>query len=874
MNWINIHRHSMNSLFDGFGKHEDAAKYAKKIGQNALGLTDHGNVSGLMEHYTACKDVGIKPILGCEVYFQPKFDQNSPRYHLVLLAKNITGYKNLMKIVSQSNIKNFYRMPITDFEILKNYSKGIICSSACAAGIIPRMITENVKREKIYQMIDTFKNLFSDDFYLETIPVKFEPQYKINEEIFKLGDETKTKVIMTFDSHFVEKSDYETYLIMHLMRKTKFDSDYSERFMPTAEEAYNFWNEMHPNIDPTSMMENTLEVADKCNVELNFKNMVPKMIINGENDSKNKLIEIAKKRLITEKKTTKEYKERLMHELKVIFSLNFEDYFLLCYDIVSWAKGQNIKVGPSRGSVGGSLLAYSLGITDLDPIIMGTIFERFLKEGKKKLPDIDIDFESSRRGEVLDYILQKYQGRAAQIATFGYYKVKNLMNDLAKVIDMESVDRNNAKRQLELIADETNENITESVLKTNKMLVGLDKKYPNFIKHFCKLYNQVRFIGKHAAGVAITPDDITNYVALMKTRGDIETSYDLKGLEVVNVLKMDILGLSMLSVIKDAEEMIGGEVKLTDDILDDNDVFEEFCKGNTTGVFQFEKDKVRELLVRVKPKNMQELIACTSLNRPAPIKLGVVDEYVENKNGNSRNVHPWSPYTKDTYGTLIYQEQVMAICRNIGKLSWDDTDKVMKKLFKSADKDIIKNKFIKGAVENGLKKSEARELFEKMTLYLFNKGHGAGYSLISYYCMYLKKYYPLEYFCALIKNENDDIKRDKYIAEAIKNNIVVLLPHVNAGIGTKIVKVDGSKAISLCLTTIKGIGYLTAKEISKHKPYKNEDDFCSKVDHSKVNVGVMKFLKEKGALIFNSKVYFSRVIKYNANLKEKTLSFF
>jgi DNA polymerase-3 subunit alpha len=863
----------MNSLFDGFGKHEDAARYAKSIGQNALGLTDHGNVSGLMEHYTACKEVGIKPILGCEAYFQPKFDQNSSRHHLVLLAKNITGYKNLMKIVSQSNTKNFYRMPITDFEILKNYSKGIICSSACAAGMIPKMITENVAREKIYKVIDSFKKLFADDFYLEAIPVKFEPQYKINEEIFKLGKETNTKVIMTFDSHFVEKEDYETYLIMHLMRKTNFDSDYSERFMPTAEEAFNFWKEMHPNIDPTRMMENTVEIADKCDVELSFKNMVPKMVINGESDSRNKLIEIAKKRLIKEKKTNKIYKERLMHELKVIFSLNFEDYFLLCYDIVNWAKNRDIKVGPSRGSVGGSLLAYSLGITDLDPIVMGTIFERFLKEGKKKLPDIDIDFESNRRGEVLDYILRKYEGRAAQIATFGYYKVKNLMNDLAKAIDMENTDKISAKKQLELIADETNENITESILRANNILVGLDRKYPNFIKHFCKLFNQVRFIGKHAAGVAITPKDITNYVALMKTRGDIETSYDLKGLEVVNVLKMDILGLNMLSILRDAEEMIGNGVKLSDDILDDKKVYEEFCKGNTTGVFQFEKDKVRELLIRVQPKNMQELIACTSLNRPAPIKLGVVDEYVENKNGGFQNARPWSPYTKDTYGTLIYQEQVMAICRNIGKLSWDDTDKVMKMLHKT-NKTEMKNRFVKGALESGLSKRSAEELFEKMTLYLFNKSHGAGYSLISFYCMYLKLYYPLEYFCALIRNEHDDVKRDKYIAEAALQDIVILLPHANSGVGTKIVKVDGSKAISLCLTTIKGIGYLTAKEISKHKPYKNEDDFCSKVDRGKVNVGIMKCLKEKGALVFNSKIYFSRVVKYNAALKARTISFY
>ncbi len=866
----------MMSLFDGFGKHQDAAEHAKNLGQKSLGLTDHGRVSGLMGHYRACKDIDIKPILGVEVYFQPEFNSTKRSFHLILLVKDVEGYKNLMKMTSEANIENFFKNPIVDSSMLKRYSKGLICSSACASGLISVLINSKAKREFIYKVAMYFKEIFNDDFYLEVIPVKYKPQYEINERIIELGKETKIDVVLTFDSHFVAKEDYDSYLMMHKLRGAKFDIDYSERFMPSTSEVFELWRQMHPQIDPTEFILNSSKIADKCNVELGFRNMVPKVRLNGSDgieDSREKIIKIAKERLRREGKTGSKYKERLMYELKIIFSHKFEDYFLLCYDIVDYAKRNGIRVGPGRGSVGGSLLAYALAITDVDSIKLGTSFERFLKKDKKKLPDIDIDFESARRQEVIDYILQKYSGRAAQITTFGYYKVRNLVNDLAKVLEMDNADKIIAKKALEVVVEAAGESLTIEDLSSDPELKQIDKRCPDFLKHFYKMYNQVRFIGRHAAGVAITPKDITNYVALRRTRDNLQTSYDLRGLEEVNVLKMDILGLSTLSVINDVEKMVGKGILFNDSLLDDTEVYDEFCKGNTAGVFQFEKSKAIDLLAKVKPQNIQELIACNSLNRPAPIKLGVVDEYIARKNGEITKERLWYKYTRDTYGTLIYQEQVMAICRNIGDLSWDNTDIVMKSL-KKMDKTKMRRKFAKGAVKNGFSEHDAGELFEKMTLYLFNKSHGAGYSIISFYCMYLKIHYPLEFYCALIKNEADDKKLVKYIACAAKSGVVILLPHVNSGVGTRIVSIDGDKAISLCLTFIKGVGKKTAEEISAYKPYKSIDDFKEKVNLGKVNVGIIEKLKYQGALLFDSKIYWQRVVRYNAFLQNRSITFY
>ncbi|HUU87098.1 MAG TPA: DNA polymerase III subunit alpha [Candidatus Glassbacteria bacterium] len=873
--WINLHRHGMMSLFDGFGRHDASSEHAKELGQKALGLTDHGTVSGLMGHYRACKDVGIKPILGVEAYFQPEFDPKMQRFHLVLLAKNLAGYKSLMRMVSEANVNNFFRVPIVDSDILKRNSEGIICTSACATGLLSMLITSDADSKVLNGITKYFKDIFGDDFYLEVLPVKFELQYKINEQLIELGKKTKTKVVLTFDSHFIAKEDYDTYLMMHKLRGVDFQNDYSERFMPSGEEVTKLWYEMHPSINPTEFISNSVEIADKCDVEFNFENMVPKLeMIDGQaEDSRKEIVALARKRLMAESKTESNYKDRLVHELNVVFSHGFEDYFLLCRDIVYYAKRNGIRVGPGRGSVGGSLLAYALGITDVDPIKLGTSFERFLRKDKKKLPDIDIDFESSRRSEVTDYILQKYRGRAAQITTFGFYKVRNLINDLAKVLEMGNTDKIAAKQSLETIVDSTGGNLVMRDLENDHELKYVERNCPGFIKHFYKLYNQVRFIGKHAAGVAITPDDITNYVALRKIRGFLQTSYDLRGLEEINVLKMDILGLSTLSVIDDTEGMVGNDVKFSDNLLNDSKIYDEFCKGNTAGVFQFEKSKARDLLKKVNPRNFQELIACNSLNRPAPIKLGVVDEYINGKTGDVHKKQFWYKYTEDTYGTLIYQEQVMAICRNIGNLSWDDTDIVMKML-KKMDKTEMRKKFVIGAVSNGFNENEAAELFEKMTLYLFNKSHGAGYSIISFYCMYLKTHYPLEFYCALIKNEADDMKLAKYLACASNDDIVILLPHVNSGLGTKIVNIDGERAISLCISLIKGVGKVTAKEIDEHKPYKSIDDFKEKVNLGKVNVAVVEKLKEQGALIFDPDVYLRRVVKFNSGLKLRSVEFY
>lgn len=893
---FDLHRHDEFSLFDGFGSAESNAKYAKELGYTSLGIANHGNTHGLVQHYFACKENGIKPILGVEAYFQPKLNKNKKQYHLCLFATNLKGYYNINRLMRIGEEQRYYH-PIITFEDLENASEGLLVSSACIAGFLSQCIQAgNIKLA--YKVASKFKEIFDDNFYIEIQPYKLMEkglQEKVNIELMKLAKKLNIKCILTSDSHYANPDDWDTYLKMHQIKGTEYDvgATYKEHYMPTEEQLVNRFIKMHKNYLPDikhearKMLRNMQELEAKVEGDILEQLLLQlPQIHEGEVDSFEALVKNVKQGLKQKGKWSKEYWERCKEELKIIKHHGFADYFLIVADYVNWAKKQGIAVGPGRGSVCNSEVAYALGITDVDSLQFGLDFRRFLREDKKKLPDIDLDFEKDRRDEVIEYIVNKYQGHSAQIRSYGLYKVDNLINDLVKVC---GVDNKTEIKALKKLANSYVEDgiLNVEALKKDKKYEYYNKNYDNILHHFIKMYKKVRYIGTHAAGVAITGGNIEQYTALKpdaKT-GKIFTAYDLADLEKINVIKFDILGLNTMSQIKELRELTG---KIIDDSwYEDKRIYEEFRKGNTDGVFQFEKDTAKEILRNIKCDCFEDVIAASSMNRPGPLSLGMPEKYAQNKfNQKEAMKSKYWNYTKETYGTIIYQEQIQQICVNIGKMSWEDADKVMKILKGGAmteeglrrwekDKNTLKEKFVSGAVENGFTKKEAEKLFESMVVYSFNKGHGTGYSIISLQEMYYKIYYPTIYWYVKMKYNDKEDDRFKYSINAVKDGALVFLPHVNYTADYSLRKMDGEYVIQEGLVSIKGVGEKAAAfieaEKKKNGKFKNIDDFIErcKIKGSPVNKGVIEKLIEAGALEFNKKIYLSRVTKYNSTLYMK-----
>lgn len=878
VDFVNLHRHGHHSQFDGYGKAIDAARHAKEMGQNALGLTDHGTMSGCIEHYKACNEVGIKPIIGVEAYFMPEFEKDNESYHLCLFAMSVKGYQNICKMMTRANESNYYYKAYITFDLLEAFNEDVICTSACIAGY-PAKLISNGKVKTARKVMRKFKSIFSDRYYVEIMPYHVDglDQEGVNEKLIELADELDIECIVTCDSHYTSSQEYDTYMIMHKIAGHKDIADYSERYMPNAAEVQKRMYDMHGKTKANRrMVTNTQRLADRCDVVFDFKESVPKF--DWGMPSRKKLFSLVKQGLKETNRWEKKYIERAKYELKVICDdLGFEDYFLLCYDIIKFANDNNIAVGPGRGSVCGSLVANAIGITKVDPLVMGTDFERFLRPDKKKLPDIDMDFGQADRGKVLEYIMERHHGRAAQITTFGYYRTKNLVNDLIKAMEVSKEDGEAIKSLLEKeVPDERGSAVDFNALMRNRKLFNFNKKYDGIIKHFCRLNGQVRFIGKHAAGVAITVGPIDDRVALMKRSGVMQTCLDLNDLGVINVLKMDILGLATASIMKEIEETSGKKINWNK--VKSEKVFKAFREGKTEAIFQFEKGTAKEILERIECDSIDDIMAANALNRPAPLQLGVLDQFVEAKlehTENKKNI--WYEYTKDAYGTIIFQEHVMRICRNIAHMEWQDVDKVMKSLKQSSDEDgdPLKEKFVKGAMKySKMKKEDASQLYDRITLYSFNKGHCAAYSLISYKMMECKLRTPLDFWCATLKFESEERKREAYKCCAVRDGCVIMLPHVNGAANYEIRDFKGDNVIYEGLSAIKGIGPKAAEEIVANAPYIDKPDFEERVSKRVVNKKVMALLEENGALEFREKFYVNRVVAYNRQLYAKKIRIF
>lgn len=891
---VDLHRHDECSTFDGFGKPEELAALAKRLGHTSLGTSNHGNTNGLVRHYYACKAEGIKPIMGVEAYFLPKYKPQERGYHLCLFAKDNQGYTNLNTLQYEGEKQKYYN-PIIDFSLLEKYHEGLICTSACVAGYLSKSI-EAGKIKQAEMFIQRMISIFGDDFYIEIQPYAISDpglQEKVNVESIKLAAKFGVKCILTSDSHYGSKDDFDTYLKMHEIPKHDLswvEGTYGERYMPTERELKVRFYKMHRKDFGDAqakkmageMIRNLQEIEDKVDETIldNLQQNLPQF--EPGKDSYELLKSKIKAGLKKRGKWNKQYADRVKEELEVIKYHGFEDYFLMVADYTNWAKAQGIMVGPGRGSGCNCLVNYAMHITDVDPILFDLDFSRFLRIDKKKMPDIDLDFETDRRGEVIEYLLQRYPGNAAQICSYGLYRVDNLLNDLAKVCGL--ADNKDEIRQIKSFI---NKHITEGVLNMDAVVSSAEarmwnREYDNIIKHFSKLYNKIRFIGTHAAGVAITGGNILDYTAIRidaKT-GKHFTNYDLNDMEKIQVIKFDILGLRTMSSIGELRQLTGHDA-FNEDWVNDERITQAFGEGNCDGVFQFEKKSVQDMLKVMQCDCFEDVIAASAMNRPGPLSLKMPEVYAANKVDRAHidTSLPYAKYLEKTYGCVVYQEQVQAIAVNIGGLEWPEADKILKMQRGGTEKairnfeenyDNFVKKFEQGAKRFGMTQEQAFEIFDKFFNYAFNKGHATGYSLISVEEMFYKLYYPTEFWYVKMKYTGDDAKLAKFKENAIKDNAVVFLPHVNYSADYTLRKVDGDMVIQEGLSAIKGVGEKAAAYIEAerkaHGVFTSYDDFYDRCKSRVVTSRVITILKEQGALEFNKRAYVNRVIKYNSAL--------
>lgn len=901
-NFFDLHRHTEYSLFDGFGKSINLAKHAKELGYKALGISDHGTISGLIKHYQACNEVGIKPVMGCEIYFQPKFNKENPHrksYHLNLFVKNLQGYKNLCHIMTEANTKQFYYKPIVDFKLLEKYSDGLICTTACIASATSQAIL-NCHRSTAERLLDKFKEIFKEDLYIEIQPYKIDAQgtqQRTDYELMGMAKRKRIKCILTSDSHFGSKEDFDTYCKMHEIGKTTLDvkRTYSERYMPTEYEI----TERFANIYKKKF-KRPMELAERFADNMKeIYNKVEDNILDGlelelpkiSEDGAKQLETLTKQGLKNRNKWNKEYWKRCKEELEVINYHGFADYFLIVRDYITWAKENGIETGKGRGSVCNCLVAYAVGITEVDSIKYNLDFSRFMRKEKKTLPDIDLDFERDRRQEVIDYVINKYPNKAIQICSYGMYGVDNLVNDLASVCNLKTtkdVDWFEADENKKVIAEIKSYIkgfIVDDELNMSNLLNGyrteeFNEKYDNIIKHFSKLYGKIKYLGKHAAGVAVVGTDISDYTCIImrdRKTGALSSCFDKDDLEHINCVKFDMLGLKTMSEMRELREKTGHTI--TEEDEESKEVIEGFREGRTDGIFQMEKSAPKKILDMIQCDCVNDIIAVNALNRPAPLQLHMHETYAHNKlSDNVDKNTPYYKYTQETYGTMLYQEQTVEVAQKVGHLTPQqsfDMLKIMKKaenLTKPEYVPIIeqmKKDFFRGCRQEGLTKEQTNNIWASMLIYGFNKGHSTGYALISIDQMYYKVHYPTQFWYVKMKYADNDADIFKYSQFAVKDGAVVMLPHVNYSAKTSLRKMDGEDVIQQGLSIIKGIGEKAAETIEEERKkgvFKSYDDFYDRCKGRSVTTRVIDILKEQGALEFNKNKYMSRVVKYNSTL--------
>ena len=878
--FVHLHIHSEFSLLDGANRIKDLPVRAKELGMDSIAITDHGVMFGAIDFYKACKKEGVKPIIGCEVYVAPRSRTDKQPgidnhyYHLILLAKNNEGYKNLSKLVSLSFVDGYYYKPRIDREILEKYHKGLICLSACLAGEVNQALLSG-QNEKAEQVALWHKKVFGDDYYIEIQNNGIKEQVLANQKLVQLARKLDIPLVATNDAHYLKREDAYNHEVLLCIQtgkrmsdedRMKFDTD--ELYVKSPEEMAEYFKAFPDAI------ENTVKIAEQCNVEFEFGHTIlPNYDVPPEYpthyDFLKELCDKGLKKRYGEN-LSEEIQKRAEYELSIIKKMGYVDYYLIVWDFIHYAKTNGIPVGPGRGSGAGSILAYAIEITDIDPIKYGLLFERFLNPERISMPDFDVDFSDERRQEVIDYVARKYgHDHVSQIITFGTMAAKMVIRDVARVLDYPYAE---ADALAKMIPNEIHITIKKA-LEQNKELkerYDTDEQTRKILDIAMGLEGMPRQASTHACGVVITKDPVDTYVPLYVRDGQINTQYIMTTLEELGLLKMDFLGLRNLTVIQNTIDMVkenhGIDVEFDQDMSDPK-VYKLWQDGNTSGIFQFESQGMTNFMKELKPDCLEDLIAGVSLYRPGP--MDQIPRYIRGKQnpGHNEYTHPsLEPILNVTYGCMVYQEQVMQIVRDLAGYSLGRADLVRRamgkkkldvmakerEVFIHGQVDENGNIEVPGCVRNGIDEVSANKIFDEMAefaKYAFNKSHAACYAVVSYRTAYLKAYYPAEFMAATLNSYLGNLdKAPQYIDECKRLGIQILKPDINKSF-EKFTVEDGK--IRFGLGAIKNVGTIPVENIVKERKekgeYKSFTDFCERVSELQVNKKCVESLIKAGA---------------------------
>ena len=877
--FVHLHIHSEFSLLDGANRIKDLPVRAKELGMKAMAITDHGVMYGAIDFYKACKKEGIKPIIGCEVYVAPRsrFDKepniDNKYYHLILLAKNDQGYKNLSKLVSLGFVEGYYYKPRIDLEILEKYHEGIICLSACLAGAVNQALL-NGQEEKAEEVALWHKRVFGEDYYIEIQNNGIAEQVLANQKLVKLARKLDIPLVATNDAHYLKKEDAYNHEVLLCIQtgkrmsdpdRMRFDTD--ELYVKSPEEMSEYFSAFPDAI------ENTVKIADKCNVEFEFGHTIlPNYDVPPEYpthyDYFKKLCDEGIKKRYGEN-PSKEILDRAEYEIGVIKKMGYVDYFLIVWDFIHYAKTHNIPVGPGRGSGAGSIIAYAIEITDIDPMKYGLLFERFLNPERISMPDFDVDFCYEHRQDVIDYVSRKYgHDHVSQIITFGTMSARMVIRDVARVLD---VPYSEADSLAKMIPNELHITIKKA-LEQNKELNNLyenDENVKNLLTIAMGLEGMPRQASTHACGIVITKEPVDTYVPLYVRDNQISTQYIMTTLEELGLLKMDFLGLRTLTVIQDTIDLVkknrGIDVEFDKEMADPK-VYKLWQEGKTCGIFQFESQGMTNFMKELKPDCLEDLIAGVSLYRPGP--MDQIPRYIKGKQnpGHNEYTHPsLEPILNVTYGCMVYQEQVMQIVRDLAGYSLGRADLVRRamgkkkldvmakerEVFINGQVDEEGNIVVPGCVRNGIDAESANKIFDEMAefaKYAFNKSHAACYAVVAYRTAYLKAYYPAEFMAATLNSFLGNLdKIPQYIDECKNLGIEILKPDINKS-EAKFTVENGK--IRFGLGSVKNVGTVPVdnivKERNEHGEYKSFTEFCERVADESVNKKCIESLIKAG----------------------------
>ncbi len=882
--FVHLHLHSQYSLLDGTIQFGPLIRRVRELGMPAVAVTDHGGMMGTVEFYEEAIRGGVTPIIGTEIYVAPGSREErrvAPTgeyaYHLILLAENETGYKNLLQLSSRAHTEGFYYKPRVDKELLRRYSEGLIATSACLQGEIPfTMGTEGEGRA--LEVLEEYKSIFSGGrFFLEIQDNGLPEQDRMNPRLIALARRTETPLVATNDCHYLNPGDarFQEILLCLQTGKTindptrmRFGSD--QFYVKTAEDFDRAFGVSAPDA-----LSNTLLIAERCRVKIELGvNKIPEFALPPGETSNDRLrkdaMEGFKERLeerrIREgdmpREMEEEYRRRLAYELSVIEKTGFSGYFLIVADFIKYAKRQGIPVGPGRGSAAGSLVAFCLRITEVDPIPYKLLFERFLNPERVSLPDIDCDFCKDRRDEVISYVQEKYgRENVAQLSTFGTWKPRAAVRDVGRVLEMPYAEVDRIAKLIPADLKMTLENAPKAEPRLQEM-IDADPKVADLFRYSREIEGRSRHAGTHASAVVIANRPITEYCPLYRqTTGEITTQYSMKPVESVGLVKFDFLGLRTLTAIHDTlhllKEQRGIAIDLNTLPLTDKETYETLSRGDTAGVFQSESRGFTELIFRLKPDRFNHLIDMMALYRPGPLQSGMADDFVERRHGRKKVVYPvpqLEEILSDTYGVILYQEQVMEIAKALAGFTLGEADVLRKAMGKKDDALMEKQKahFLEGARAKGIQEKKAAEIFELVRQfggYGFNKSHSAAYALVAYQTAYLKTHHPVEFYSALMTSESGDTdKIIRYIAHSREKGIPILPPDV---IESRYAFFPSGKAIRFGLSAIKGLGGSAIEAILEARsvrPFESVRDFLSRVDLRKVNKRAVESLIKAGAL--------------------------